>query len=311
VSCLLPEFPAQVVMPQNINSGLQAYPQTDGHSYGPYAGYYSWLMKQAYPDSAKHVGILYGQAAMTAPLVTAAADTVKAEGGTMAYSGAFPATGVTDWTPYAEAIKSKGIKGLVFDGEPQWLASLELVLTNMNYKLDWIDANSNAYGAPFIALAGKSLAYQHNYAALAGYYPLEKASSNSAAAQLVRLFAKYAPGQQLTQQALQAFSAWLLFAKSAAACGNDLTRRCVYDEALKQTAWTGGGLQAPVDLTKPDSPVNCYNVEMATPKGWQPASFKPNNGAYRCGAPVYKLPAGIFPAPVSLSDVGKTMSDVK
>ncbi len=48
VSCLLPEFPAQVVMPQDINASLQAYPLTDGHSYGPYAGYYSWLVKQAY-----------------------------------------------------------------------------------------------------------------------------------------------------------------------------------------------------------------------------------------------------------------------
>ena len=312
LSCLLPEFPAQVVMPQNVNSSLQAYPQTDGHSYGPYAGYYSWLVKEAYPDSAKHVGILYGQSPITAPLVTAQADTVTAEGGgTMAYNGAFPAIGVTDWTPYAEAIKTKGIKGLIFYGETQWLAALELVLTNMHYKLDWIDANSNAYGQPFISLAQPSLAYQHNYAALAGYYPLENASSNPAAKQLVSLFAKYAPGQSVTLQALQAFSAWLLFAKSAQSCGSDLTRKCVYDEALRQTAWTGGGLQTPVDLAKPDSPVNCFNVEVATQAGWQPAPFKPNDGAYRCGAPVYKLPGGTFPPAATLSDVGKTLNDLK
>ena len=311
VSCLLPEFPAQVVMPQNINSALQAYPQSDGHSYAPYAGYYSWLLKQAYPDSAQHVGILYGQSPITAPLVADEKITIQAEGGKMAYSGAFPATGATDWTPYAEAVKSKGIKGLVFYGTPQELAALELDLTNMNYNLDWIDANSNAYGAPFIGLAGKSLSVQHNYAALAGYYPLEKASANPATEQVVQLFAKYAPGQPVTLQGLQAFSAWLLFAESAGSCGNNLTRACIYAAALKQTAWTGGGLQAPVNLSKPDSPVSCWNAEEATPTGWKPAAFDPNNGVYRCGAPVFKLPAGVYPPPVSLSDVGKSMSDLK
>ncbi len=312
LSCLLPEFPAQVVMPQNINSALQAYPLTDGHSYGPYAGYYSWLVRQAYPDSAQHVGILYGQSPITAPLVTAQADTVTAEGGgKLAYNGAFPATGVTDWTPYAEAIKTKGIKGLIFYGETQWLAALELVLTNMNYKLDWIDANSNAYGQPFIQLAGKSLAFQHNYADLGGQYPIEDASHNPATEQLVKLLAQYAPGQPVTLQVLQAWSSWLLFAKSAETCGSDLTRKCVYDAAIKQTAWTGAGLQAPVDLTQPDSPPDCFNVEQATPTGWVPAPFKPNNGAYRCGAPVYKLPAGVFPPTETLANVGKSLSDLK
>jgi Periplasmic binding protein len=311
LSCLLPEFPAQIVMPQNINSALQAYPQADGHSYAPYAGYYGWLLKQAYPDSAKHVGIVYGQSPITLPLVADEKVTIQAEGGDLVYSGAFPATGVTDWTPYAEAIKSKGLKGLVFYGTPQQLASLELVLTNSGDKLDWIDANSNAYGAPFIQLGGKSLSYQHNYAALAGYYPLERASGNPADQQLTQLFAKYAPGQSVTLQALQGWSAWLLFAVSAEACGNDLTRKCVYDAALRQTAWTGGGLQSPVNLSQPDSPVTCWNAEEATPRGWQPAAFGPTSGAYRCGAPVFRLPAGIYPPPATLADVGKTMSDVK
>jgi hypothetical protein len=308
LSCLLPEFPAQIVMPQNVNSALQAYPLTDGHSYGPYAGYFSWLLKDAYPASAKHVGILYGQSPITAPLALEEEETLRAEGGTMAYSGQFPPIGLSDWTPYAEAIKSKGVKGLVFYGEPGQLTALELVLTNMNYKLDWIDANSNAYGTAFIGLAGKSLAFQHNYASLGGIYPLEEASANPATLQLVNIFDKYAPGAPVTLQALQGFSAWLLFAKSAETCGSALTRKCVYDAAIRQNAWTGGGLQAPVDLSQPDSPVTCFNVEQATPRGWVPAPFRPNNGPYRCGAPVYRL-KGNYPQPLTLANVGKNMSE--
>ena len=113
----------------------------------------------------------------------------------------------------------------------------------------------------------------------------------------------------MTLQVVQAMSAWLLFATSARAC-SDLTRRCVYDQAIKQTAWTGGGLQAPVNLDQPDSPLSCFNVEEATPGGWQAAPFGRNDGPYRCGSPVVRLPAG-FPPPLTLQDVGKTMSEFK
>ena len=239
-----------------------------------------------------------------------AAETLKAEGAANIYNDVFPVTGASDWTPYAEFIKSHAIKGITFYGTPQELAALEAVLTNMNYKLDWIDANTNAYGPAFIQLAGKSLSSQNNYADLPAVYPLEKASANPASQQVINMYAKYAPGQAINLQALQAFSAWLIFAVSAETCGSNLTRACVYEAALKQTAWTGGGLTAPVNLAQPDSPPNCYDIEQATTTGWEPASFGANDGPYRCGAPVFKY-QGNLPQPVSLADVGKTLGDLK
>src|SRR5262249_2962189 len=113
-----------------------------------------------------------------------------------------------------------------------------------------------------------------------------------------------------TLQALQAFSAWLIFAVSAETCGSNLTRKCVYDAAVKQTAWTGGGLTAPVNLSQPDSPPSCFNVQQATPNRWQPASVGASHGAYRCGQPAVRL-TGTFPQPLTLASVGKTMSDLK
>jgi hypothetical protein len=309
VSCLLPDFDAQVVMPQNDNSALQIYPITFGHSYSPYAGYYSWLLK-TYPDSKSSVGIVWGQSPITQIDSVTAGETLKAEGATNVYNDVFPVTGASDWTPYAEFIKSHSIKGITFYGTPQELAALETVLTNMNYKLDWIDANTNAYGPAFIQLAGKSLSFQHNYADLPAVYPLEKASSNPATQQVINMYAKYAPGQPITLQALQAFSAWLIFAASAETCGSNLTRACVYEAALKQTAWTGGGLTAAVNRAQPDSPPSCFDIEQATTTGWQPASFGANDGPYRCGAPVFKY-QGNLPQPVTLADVGKSLSDLK
>ena len=50
---------------------------------------------------------------------------------------------------------------------------------------------------------------------------------------------------------MQSFSAWLLFATAANACGeandNILTRGCVLQAAADVEDWTGGGLHAPTD----------------------------------------------------------------
>ncbi|MGC9542129.1 ABC transporter substrate-binding protein [Streptomyces sp. UG1] len=172
---------------------------------------------------------------------------------------------------------------------------------------DWIDANSNAYGPAFPQLAGPALAEQHNYAELFATAPLESATDNPAVQQVIDLFEKYAPGKEVTYPALRAFSAWLLFATAARDC-TTLTRACVYENAMKNTDWTAGGLQAPFDLTSKEPP-KCYSIVEATAKGWQAADFKPDQGAYRCDAATYKYKAD-FGKPVTLADVGKSMSDL-
>jgi hypothetical protein len=309
LKCLLPDYDAQPVMPQNAGSGLELRPYNNNFVYSSFAGFYRFVLGK-YPDSAQHVGILSGQSIITQVDAQADADTVKALGGTMAYNGTFPLVGAINWTPYAETLKNKGIKGLTFYDTPQALAALEQALDNIGYKLDWINADTNAYGTGFLQIAGKALTEQTNYAPLPGVYPVEEAKNNPAVEQLTQLYAKYAPGQPITLQALQAWSMWLLFAQSAETCGSNLTRACAYEAALKQTSWTGGGLTAPVDESTPQAAADCFNVEQATPAGWVAANIGANNGPYLCGGAKIKLPAG-FPAATQLSDVGLSLSDLK
>jgi ABC-type branched-subunit amino acid transport system substrate-binding protein len=309
LKCLLPDFNAQPVMAQNSGSGLELVPYVNNFTYGGFTGYYKWLLSK-YPDSADHVGVLAGASAMTANDATAVVDTVAADGGKVTYNDTFPPTGVANWAPYAEAIKAHGVKGLTFYDTPQLLASLEQALDTIGYHLDWIDANTNAYGPAFLQVAGKALTEQNNYASLPGIYPVEKAASNPATAQIVSLYKQYAPGAPITLQALQAWSMWLLFAQSAETCGSNLTRACVYDAAIKQTNWTGGGITAPVDEATPLGPPACFNIEQATTAGWVAAQFGANTGPYLCGEKAAKLPAG-FPAPLQLSDVGQSITNLK
>jgi ABC-type branched-subunit amino acid transport system substrate-binding protein len=155
-----------------------------------------------------------------------------------------------------------------------------------------------------------SLSSQNNLADISGVAPIESAGTNPATQQVVDLFKKYAGKDPVTLPALGAFAAWVLFAKSAASCGDQLTRRCVYEAALKEKAFTAGGLHAPLDLSAQDAPLKCFNVEKATTTGWQPADFKPDTGPYRCDAPVFKF-TGQYPKPMTLADVGKSLDDVK
>jgi ABC-type branched-subunit amino acid transport system substrate-binding protein len=309
LKCLLPDFDAQPVMPQNAGSDLQLRPYTMNFTYAVFAGYYKWLFSK-YPDSAQHVGVLGGASVITEVDDKAVADTVKAVGGTMVYNGTYPVTGVTNWVPYAQAIKAKGTKGFTFYGTIQQLAGLETALDTIGYKLDWIDTNTNAYGSDFIKLAGNALTQQTNYAQLPGIYPVEQAADNPAVQKIVQLYQQYAPGQPITLQALQAWSMWLLFAQSAETCGSALTRSCLYNAALKQTQWTGGGITAPVDESTPLGAPTCFNIEQATSAGWKAPEFGANTGPYLCGESPIKLPAG-YPTATRLSDVGKSLSDLK
>jgi ABC-type branched-subunit amino acid transport system substrate-binding protein len=309
LKCLLPDFPAQTSMPQSAGSDLQLN-QTGSTKYDGYAGYHEWLLKEAYPGSAGLLGIITGDSAITKILAVSGKEALEAAGGKVIYNDLYPALGVSDWTPYAQSLKSKNVKGLLFYGDYSNLAKLNQSLTSINYKLDWIDANSNAYNAAFVQLGGLALDSQNNLADIGGVYPLEKAASNPATQQVLDLFNQYARGQQVTYPALRAFSAWLVFAKSAASCGDTLTRKCVYEAARKESAWTGGGLQAAADLSSDDDPPTCFNIEKVSSKGWQPADFKPNQGAYRCSAPVYKY-KGSYGKALTLADVGKSLSDLK
>ncbi|HSA52817.1 MAG TPA: ABC transporter substrate-binding protein [Yinghuangia sp.] len=308
VSCLLPEFPGQVIKLENEGSDLQFSVQPGGASYLRNAAFYDWLLKEAYPASASAVGIIVGDSIKSSG--EQRIEFLRAWGANVAYSDLYPATGVSNWTPYAQAIKNKGVKGLIFMGDFRMLAKLEQELTNMDYKLDWIDTNVNAYGHAFVDITGSQvLNAQNNMADLSGIHPVEDAAGNPATRQVVDLFAKYAPGAEVSIGAVKSFSAWLLFAKSASACGDNLTRKCLYEQARKETAWTGGGLQAPRDMSAQDSPSQCFNVVKATPDGWKSVDVKANQGSYRCGVASYKL-TGSYGKPVTLADVGKSVNDL-
>ncbi|WP_308165116.1 ABC transporter substrate-binding protein [Nocardia noduli] len=311
LNCLLPSFPAQVVQPRSVGADLEfsasptALPRHD-----IYTGFRHWLVKEAYPASIGKIGFVTADSPVSKVLADKGRESFQALGATIVYDDPHPIVGMTNWMPIAQTIKDRGVRGLVFNGEPSQLAKLEQALTTLGHRPDWIDATNNNYSPTFLEDAGASIGFQNNVADLGGVVPFEKAETVTATHQVKAIFDEYAPNTRMSFPQLRAISAWLLFAMSAAECGDDLTRRCLYDAASSETSWTAGGLQGRIDLSNPLVPKSCFNVEQATTEGWRPADFTPDTGLFRCNIPLYKFRTD-YGSPMTLADVGKTLSDLE
>lgn len=311
LDCLLPSFPAQISQSGSVAADLEIsaspsiLPRHD-----VYTGFRQWLVKEGYPQSIDKVGIIDADSPITKVQGNKTEESLRAQGATVVYRDLYPIAGVSNWAPYAQTIKERQVRGLVFNGEPAQLPKLEAALTEIGYSPDWIDATNNNYTPSFLRALGRSLEFQNNVVDLSGVAPFEASSTVPALRRIQDMFARYAPGTEMTFPQLRAISAWLLFAKSAAACGDRLTRRCVHDAARSETSWTAGGLHAPVNTSDRELPIRCFDIERATPKGWVAADFRPDSGLYRCDVEQYRF-TGDYGAPMTLADVGKSMTDLK
>jgi ABC-type branched-subunit amino acid transport system substrate-binding protein len=270
-------------------------------------GQYRWL-KDEFPDSVDHVGVLTAQVPTTQTISDQAVESAKALGFETVYSDLYPAVGTVSWTPYVAAMKDKGVKGLIFTGEPGTLAELEKTMRDQNYRPDWITGAANLYDRSLTELGGPAI--DDTYI-VTTFTPFEDADSNPALQQYGDLFEQYKPdGKSQALLGAQGFSAWLLFAQAAKECGADLTRRCVYDNLQQVHEWTGGGLHATTDPGA-GTPSDCYALIKATPDGFELAKIPTTDGIYNCSPKNTYTFEKDYGTGLTLEDVGKTLDDLE
>jgi ABC-type branched-subunit amino acid transport system substrate-binding protein len=306
LECLMPEIAGYAVSPEARGADLIIQPVPNSVTTLP-DGDLKFLAKK-FPDGAKNYGVLTGDVATTRIVADQTKEMADSLGWKNVYNDVYPSLGPQDWTPYAQNLQSKGVKGLIWVGEPEFLAKLLQAMNNIGYTPDFVRTDANHYDVKLIDNAGDAL--KSNVYIRSAFYPFEQAKAGTATKQYLDAFAEYKPGgKNRTYLGLQAFSSWLLFAKAAKECGNDLTRKCVYDNAKKVTSWTGGGLHAEQNPGAGTSPT-CFTMELATPNGFELAKIKPTDGIFRCEPnSIYKLKK---PGKgVTLADVGLTMADLK
>jgi ABC-type branched-subunit amino acid transport system substrate-binding protein len=307
LECLMPDIAGFVVSPEARGADLVVQPVPNSVTTLP-SGDFKWLQKK-YPDGAKNFGILTGDVATTRLVGDQTKELVNSLGWKKVYDDVYPSLGPPDWTPYAQGLKSAGVKGLIWVGEPEFLAKLLQAMQNIGYSPEFIRTDANHYDKTLIE--NGQAAIKNNVYVRSAFFPFEAAKPGTATQQYLDLFAKYAPnGKNRTYLGLQAFSAWLLFAKAAKECGNDLTRKCVYEKAKSVTSWDGGGLHSKQNPSSGKAGT-CFTLEQATPTGFKVPNVSPNDGIFNCDPKNVYVLKGDYPKGITLADVGKTEADLK
>jgi hypothetical protein len=305
LSCLLPDFPGYVVTPKARGADLQVQAVNTSSNTKLDFGLARYL-NAAFPGTQDSVGYLAPNFATTVTLKNQYEDAGTQLGWTTTYDEQYNAIGEPTWVPFAQALADRKVKGLFWVGEPTSLGKLLAALDQIGYRLEWVGAPGNIYDASLIDTAGSAALDTNNVYIGAETTPFE-ATDVPAIDQYEQLFSTYLPdGKNRAALGLSSFSAWLLFAQSAKACGADITRSCVYEKASTTTSWDGAGLSGELDPSKPDDPSACWAGIKATGAGFSLLGW-----VYNCdGGNVVTL-TGDYGTAAKLSDVGKSLDDLK
>jgi ABC-type branched-subunit amino acid transport system substrate-binding protein len=279
LACKLGEIPGYSVSPEAVASGLQvqATPNpANQFQIGPYR-----LLQMAYPDVTKlsigssNIASLRAQGLRTR-------DAVEKVGFKVAdYSERPPL--VSNYRPYMEAIKQSGATGYndttAVDITPELTAIKD---TGVNLK--WWMLGNQFYDPKTIKAVQNSGTPTKIYQYFS-HLPFELADQFPVVKQMKDIMTAGVSSPKYTDFTALGFNAWVLWAKSATACGNNLTQDCVLQKAGSEKAWTAGGF-FPARNTDPANPLQttCYVMMDVTPQGfvYDKAITRPNNSIYNC-----------------------------
>jgi hypothetical protein len=282
VACGLGQITSFTVSDQSVDAALQVNPNGVNNSEIE-AGWYGALAKK-YPSAIKHFGT--GGENQASILEQEHKDEQAAEAqGYKVVDFQEPPLSVTDWAPYIEEAQSKGVEGL----EPAAASNVAPYFQAMQtagYSPAFVYMYENLY-VKATAEATASMHLPPTYLALQ-LWPFELASQSPGLTELESVMHKYASGTAIDQNDELAASSWVLFAKSATACGADLTVSCVLSHAAAEKNWSAGDIQAPTAQlamsNQNPTPSDCFTmVQLQGGKfTWAKTLTAPNVQIWHC-----------------------------
>ena len=203
---------------------------------------------------------------------------------------------VDNWRPFVVNAQSAGVQVLGFQGAPATFSAFMNAATDVGWFPKWVVLNSNNYDPSLISLGGTALnGPTGGVLVTSAIWPFEQASKNPATQQYIDTLNTYVHGAKPKSLGVSSTSAWLLFATAAKACGSNLTRTCVMNNAMNTKNWTAGGLHVPETPSNATGNTSqCFTVFKAASSGFSVDTqvAQPNTqGIYNCNpANVIKLP---------------------
>ena len=178
-----------------------------------------------------------------------------------------PPVSVENWAPYVDQYQQKGVEAL-------WPAAgnftpFAQAMTTAGYKPAFVALGIQFDNSQTQRAVAANPALPPVYVGTT-FWPLAVASQNPSTEELVTIMHKYAKGDAVDFDDEEGAESWLLWAKSASACGANLTVTCVLEHAAATKNWDAGGIQAPIaSLTLSNEnpqPSPCYAMLQLTTK---------------------------------------------
>ena len=197
-----------------------------------------------------------------------------------------PPIAVTDWAPYIEEAQSKGVEALwpsLDDNIVPYFQAMSTAAYHPAFVLLGVQFYNATTSGGVAANPGLPPVYVET-----SWWPLEMASQNPSTEQLVKVMHTYAKGKAINFDDEEGAESWLLWAKSASACGADLTVSCVLSHAADTKNWDAGGIQAPVAAlsmsNQSPQPSPCFALLQAKPKKfvYDRALTQPTQSIWNC-----------------------------
>ena len=248
------------------------------------AGWFGALAKM-YPQAVKHGGMGGANVASILESERKYEDAAKAQGWNIIDFQEPPAI-VTDWTPYVQEAQTKGVQALWPSSDANMTPYFQAMST-AGYHPAFVILGAQFYNSQTTSAVAANPGVPPIYVATA-WWPFELASQNPSTEQLVNLMHKYAKGDTVDFNDEESAESWLLWAKSASACGTNLTASCVLTHAASEKNWDAGGIQAPVAqlaLSKDNpQPSPCFAILQAEPNKfvYDKAVTQPTQSIWNC-----------------------------
>jgi ABC-type branched-subunit amino acid transport system substrate-binding protein len=278
--CDMGNIPSYVTSVPAINGPNQARPQptpVDQVMTGPF-----FQIAKYVPGSGKGVAIEMHNGPGGPATGARYKDSVELGGLKVTNLTLNPSTGVDNWRPYLEQMRSSGATMVGTVAVPDY-SSFVTTMKDIGWEPDALIVLGAGYEGATID-AAKSAPFPKNSWAMANTYPFELAQDNPATQQLLDLLHSVAPAAKPAAFHVRSLSAFLLWATSVKACGSEVTTTCVIDKAVAHTDWTGGGLH-PANAVGPKAEMSpCFALMKITPEGfvYDKKATAPTEGIYNC-----------------------------
>jgi hypothetical protein len=231
------------------------------------AGWFGALTK-AYPKAVKVAGMGAGDTPSVLQPETKDEFAAEAQGWTVV-DFLEPPTSVENWAPYVEQYQQKGVTAL-WPADDSNFTPFAQAMTTAGYHPAFVILGAQFDNSQTQQDVANNPSLPPVYVETQ-WWPLAQASQNPSTEELVTIMHKYAKGDPIDFDDEEGMESWLLWAKSASACGaSNLTVTCVLNKAAATTNWDAGGIQAPIAKLALSSnnpqPTPCFALLQLTTK---------------------------------------------